>query len=121
MEICASKGWPKEDTEEIAAFLGDLVDEIVASDRVMVSLSEATVEVFNRQYSISHNSPTGDMTLVVSWKRDRPNKGVSIDEKRFTEIAVDVQSEWSYGGLVGTMYEEFALECARRCLAEVEG
>ncbi len=121
MEMHAGKDRAEEDTKGIATFLSDLVDEIIASDRVAVSLSEATVEVFSRQYDISYNSPTGDMTLVVSWKRNETKKKSAISRKRFEEIATEVEEEMGYSGLTDHPYGEFALRVAERYITEVGG
>jgi len=47
------------------------------------------------------------------------NKHV-VDEKRFSEIALEIEEEMGYFSLTGTIYEEFALRVAERYIAEME-
>lgn len=42
-----------------------------------------------------------------------------IDDKRLSEICQEVASEFQMGGLAGTVYEEFAIEVAKRAIKEV--
>ena len=37
-----------------------------------------------------------------------------MDEKKFKEIAMEVQEEWQMGGLADTIYEDYALEIFKR-------
>ena len=41
-----------------------------------------------------------------------------MDEKKFKEIAMEVQEEWKMGGLAGTMYEDYAFEIAKRYMSD---
>lgn len=47
------------------------------------------------------------------------NKHV-VDKRKFRKIAIEVEEEMASHDLMYTMYEEFALECTRRYIAEME-
>lgn len=104
--------------KEAESFLLDLVAEIRAGSEVHIDLSEETREVKSCWVDATYCVPTGKMTLIVSWTGDRDSQKLTIDEKRFIEIGLEVQEEMGYSGLTDTVYGEFALRVAERYIAE---
>lgn len=107
--------------KEAELFLSGLVTEIRAGSEVHIDLSEEMSEVIHRGFDTVYNAPTGKMTLVVKWKRDRDEKRPVINKERISEIALEVEEEMGYSGLTNAPHGEFALRVAERYIEEVEG
>ena len=104
--------------KKAVVLLSGLVEEIGLSSEVHIDLSEETREGFNSCLE-PFNTPTGKMILIVSWIRSRNEERPRINKERFSEIALEIEEEMGYGGLVGTVYEEIALRAAERYIEEV--
>jgi len=107
------------DMKEAEAFLLNLVAEIRAGSEVHIDLSEEIRDAVRTHHDIVYNLPTGNMTLVVKWKRGKVPRAI-IDEKRFRETELEIEEEMGYNGLADSKYGEFALRVAERYIAEME-